>query len=395
MSANKDAALALLRKAAARIDSSMLAATEAGADLSLAGRQQMLRAIDSHGEDGVVAVKVMPSWKEGQTPLEFGTGYRMIFDAAKARVVPSIIDTNSLYAGTMAFQVPASAIAAAGENAKLSEDGLTVHASEIVSALNEAVKLKATAGVADSYVGVFEHKNRGDSNYTHNYWVVARGVNPQLNKKLEEEIYKHDGKTYEQLMNATKKLRDEAFHAQRMYRAEQISAALSAVGITVSAAEIKRLAGTSPSVVDSVFNSLDDGDGNTAILRNDAIAIKDKTLDMGIVLTESLRLGPVLLVGDANKRSGTVDVFPSTTGFVLHTHAQALFDAKSKMSANSVFTWENAAGSAQNHPLLAKNAYRSRTSPAWKRFEAEAGVIPARTLELTPVAIKLIEPTTF
>lgn len=381
---NTDAATNLLRAAAAKIDESLLRENP----LTKNAKSRIIRGIDGHGEDGVVSMKMMPSWSENSSPVNFVTGFRMIFDASRATVVPSVINANSLYAGTMAYRVPASLL----QGSQLSEDGPLVHRSQIAKVLNANVAVSG-AGISDSYAGLFEHTSRGPNEYTHEYWAIARGVEPQLNTQLSEQIDAHDGKSYSSMMKSTALLRVETFEKQQFARAEKISAVLRSVGIEASASDIMN-----GQYVENVFNTIVDGPTkNQASLHSDAVTVDSHTLANGLLVTENMHLGPILLRGNASSAAGQLSVLPSSTGFTMPLYAAmrsagALsYDKKSKISANNPCTWESASES-EMHPLLATNAYRTRTA-VWKGLEERAGFIAANTIALNPIAVKLAHPT--
>jgi hypothetical protein len=381
-------ALEFLRAAASKIDETPLKANNDS--LTSVAKCKIVRAIDEHGAGGVVAFKVYPNWTEGATPLEFPTGFKAVFDANKAQVVPAVISARTLYAGTMAYRVPSELLT----GSKLSEDGVSVHPSEIVKSLKDAVSV-SNKGLEDSGVGIFEHKKRGDSKYTHEYWVVARGVDVDANAQLETEIAKHAGQSYATMLAATAAHRQAAFVAQRAKRADQISEALGAVGIEHSGDKILK----SGQYIDNVCNSLvDDPQRAQATLYSEVVALQEKTASNGVVLVENMRLGPVLL-RSAGAAASKTDAFPATTGiavplWVANLTAGALkFDNNSKKSSTNACTWDST--SAESHPLLATNAYRSRSAPAWRQLEAEAGFSPSASIALIPIAVKLAPPIEF
>lgn len=375
----------LLRTAASKVDSSLI--RENG--LTQLAMRRIIRAIDAHGEGGVISMTMMPSWTEHASPVNFVTGYHMIFDANKAQVVPSIVDSNSMFAGTMAFRIPTALL----EGSQLSEDGPLVHQSEIAKALNKNVPVTGS-GVPDSYAGLFEHKTRGSNDFMREYWAVSRGVDPSLNAALEEQVEAHDGKPYSLMMSATKMLRYDTFKQQQNARAESISAILRSVGITKSADDILN----ENAYVENVFNMIGDGPSNTVSLHSDAVVIDSQTLKNGLLVTENMHLGPVLLRGDPSAANGKLSVLPSSTGFTMPLYAAMqsetalLYDKKSKLSANNPCTWK-ALNADEVHPLLATNVYRTRSNAAWKSLESRAGFLSKQTVELTPISVKLAHPS--
>ena len=371
-----DEALKLLQASREKIDQSLLKGH--GDSISKTAYRKMLRLVDEHGPNGIKSVKMLPNWSEGETPRDLPSGYRMIFDINAAPVVKSAFPAQHMFAGTMAFRVPASQMSGSA----LTSTGLEVHASELVNQLNTA--LEVNEQLRDAYAGVFETKKRGEFDYVHEYWVVTRGVSPKDNAQLQVEIESHEGQSLRTLLSDTADLRQRTFGVQRTARAQQISNVCRAIGIKIEPNEIVNSKG----LIDNVSIALNDGnDESTAVLYHDAVPVHSSTLS-GMILNGSMRIGPELLRGDPNlvPRNTISDVFPSTTGTTMPTWSAGdslEFDKISKMNVNNACVWSSG---SEYHPLLARNAYRGRTQ-AWQRMEQGAGF--TTSLALTPVAVKL------
>jgi len=358
--------------------------------LSIVAMDKMLRAIDEHGRDGVSSVMILGNWTEGASPKDFLTGFAMKFDTKVARVVSKVINARTLYAGTMAFKIPEEALV----GSKLSTDGLKVHPSEILSALGSKVAV-SSAGVEDSYAGIFEHKKRGEHETQNEYWAIARGVDTSANAELEKLIEAHEGKPYGDMLHASAAMRLDAFEKQRAKRAETLSNVLAAVGVKVSAAHILEHS------VDNASNSLVDEGSSSATLYSDAFPINNRTRDDGIVVSENMRLGPTFLRGNSASASIPIDAkvsaLPASTGLAmpmwmaLKTEGFLQPDAKSTRSVTNACTWDATPSGNDFHPFLAKSAYRTRTA-AWKKLESDAGFVASNSIVLFPIAVKLARP---
>lgn len=407
-SANEQQALQMLEHAAQKINQSLV--TQNRDAVSKITLRKMLRIVDRHGKDGIQQVQMLPNWAEGNTPHDLPSGYRMIFDASRARVVPAVYPVDNMYAGTMAVRIPNSMLG--GSESPLGSDGLNVHQSEIVQRINDHCSVDNS--MQDAYTGIFEHKQRGDMDYMHTYWAVTRFVQPSINEPLRAEIAAHADQSLSSLLNDSGEMRDSLFNAQRVARAEKVSCLLNAVGVQLAAQDILE---NRDAFIDNVcFSLVDDEDnddesgatrsaGASASLYSDAVRVQNTTR-AGFVLNENMRLGPVILRGEPNAvlSADVLDVMPSTTGLDVPQWYEATEAGRSarralpssmtertmqmKMSMNNPCVWS---GAAEYHPLLSKQAFRARTS-GFKMMEQRAGFLLNKSINLTPVAVKIASP---
>lgn len=390
---NADAARKALQNSAAKIDQKLVLANNDS--ISHVAARKMLSIVDDHGPKGVVSVTMLPNWSEGATPRDLPSGYRMIFNVKEAAVVPSAYPMNLMYGGTMAVRVPNNVLS----GSPLSPNGLMVHASELVQMI-KGVNVDAEAGFDDAYVGLYEHTKRSVADIEHEYWMVTRYVNPALNAELSAEVEQHADNSMHTFLKKTADLRHKTFNVQRTERAKKISEALSLMGVRLTP---EAILSARDSYVDSACYALNDSKVDAkgeAELYSDAVRLTSSNLSAGVVLSENMRLGPVLLRAQegAIVRHNDTDVFQASTGFIAPlwraaSEAPALlkFTSSAQLSPNNAHVWSN--GALQRHPLLAVNAFRPRNEN-WHKMEKMAGFEDSRRVEFTPVAVKIASHAT-
>lgn len=366
--------------------------------------RKLLRLIYEHGASGVKKVNVLANFDNGSAPEQLPSGYSMAFDASRAPVVAEAFPIETLFAGVSAYRVPTSELAAS----PLATTGPTVHSSELVRLLADAPCTPSKA-LPDGYVGLFSHETRQNQDYEHDYFVVARDVQPSLNVAFGDILasaHGDEGVTLQQVLREGNSERFKALKAQRVARAEKLAALLGAYHIRVDAESILSGASSSASVsgqrdfTDNCFNSiLTDDSCKTAVLFCNAVPLNDETLSSGLLLTHTQRLGPTLLSGQP-RGHGEVDVdsigaFPSTMPCVVSAWAAAAsvlpatvrLDEKCvKNAPNSPYTWTSA---HERHPMLARNLYASNTSRQWIEYQTSSGFSAERSTQLRPLAVHL------
>jgi len=373
-------------------------------DTTLAGNvscRKLLRLVYEHGEHGVKSVNVLANFDNGAAPDQLPSGFKMLFDASRTCLVAEALPMETMYAGSMAVRIPTSELSA---SPLIAIDGPTVHASELVSALNAASGVTPSDALADSFAGLFTNERRTATGYENDYWVGVRSVDPKLNEELARTMDAADrepSRTLAAVMSDTKLVRSQAHKAQRLARAGQLSAILSAYHIKMTAEQIL----SSPTLVDNTLNTLlvDDVDSSSAVnvaLYSNAVPMHDSTLSNGLLLNDTLRLGPTLLRGEAPVRGKVsveaVNAFPSS----VPTHVspwlaqQSALPASFKLDArctrsspNSPYTWSDAR--RQTHALLAHGLYKPSTTPEWQSYQTKAGFDARASLTLRPLAVKL------
>ena len=403
MSAAEDKVRESLKRSVHKID--LVHAKNGGVVVHTKMCRKFLRLMHEHGEHGIKSIQVLPNFDNGAAPQQLPSGYRMIFDASKAPVIAEAYPTEALYAGTMAFRVPASELAA---SPLTTESGPTATVSELVSTLAAAnnTLAEANSALADSYTGLFSVESCKNEDYEHEYWVVSRSVNPTLNEQFGEAVARTDrdeSVTLLNLLEDTEQLRHQTHREQRTQRAAQLSAVLAAYHIDVSVERI--LTSTRHPLVDNTFNMLEaDENGTDAALFCNAVPLYDSTLSGGVLLTNTMRLGPRILQGESLGRGevgvAALDAFPSSVPTIVSPWKLSIngnvesmpgvikLDAKCKRSApNSPYTWNNS--TRESHALLAKNLYHRINSPEWMAYQAAAGFDAKCSTTLRPLAVKM------
>lgn len=395
LGAADEAALKSLRESAKVIDVTQL---HKGDELSKVAFQKLLLAVNAHGTGAVLALIVMPNWTEGETPRDLPTGFHMVVNADKARVIPEVLNAAKMYGGTMAFEIPSEALV----GSKLSETGLNSCApSQLVADVEKAVTIDSATNMPDAYTGIFKTEARGEDGVVHKYWAVSRGVDTTLNAEFAAAVdaSADANETLAQLLTKTEAIRDTAFKAQRTARAQHIVSALKAAGITsidVDAVLHTSLDGER-NYVHSVSNMISQKAGSSSVtITSDVISTTGKYVEAnGVVFNGGARVGPVIMRQKANAKA-TIDHLPATAGiaFPLWTALNGSqrnvfqFDSRSQISPANPWTWANA---SSENPLLAKNSFRRRTAE-WSRMETAAGFDERLATPLTPIAVKLVYP---
>lgn len=375
-----------LEKSAAKIDQTLV--LDNNDSISHLAARKMISIVDDHGEKGIVSVKMLPNWSEGATPRDLPSGFRMIFDVKSAPIVVNAYDTNLMYGGTMAVRIPAAQLPAS----MLKKD---VRPADVLSRVHSGVSVSNKNGFDDAYVGIFEHTKRGVSDIERDYWAVTRYVDASLNHDFAAILDAHADKPMSEFLNASAKTRHDAFVKQRQARAAKISEALTAVGVNMSDEDILS---SRDNYIDSACYAIDDSQmssANRAVLYSDGVRLTNTALPSGVIISENMRLGPVILRANKNALvagQSKINVFPSSTGFTVPLW-RAAREAPHMLKFNSAatvasHTWDAKSNDAETHPLLATNAYRARTEQ-WESLEAKAGFDSSRKIELTPVAVKI------
>jgi hypothetical protein len=394
----EDEVRASLERSVQKIDLSR--AVSGGATVTPKMCRKALRLIHEHAADAVSAVQMLANFDNGAAPYQQPSGLRMIFDASKGPVIAETFPVESMYAATMAYRVPTAAL----EGSMLEVDGPTVHTSELVGkieALGDAIHGSSTA-IADGYTGLFSHERRDAEGYAHEYWAVTRSVVPSLNVELADAIAaadRDDTQTLQSVLHETRALRHETAKKQSAARADKISALLGAVGVQVSK---ERILGSSRSaLIENTFNNIvANEDCSKAALYSNAVALTDSALSSGVVLSDTLRLGPSIVRGASLARGkvslDAVDAFPasvpcSVSPWKLGASGSApeslKVDAKCTRGVpNSPYTW---AAEREQHLLLAKNLYYNSRSNEWSAYQTKSGFDNAKSVSLRPLAVHM------
>ena len=357
--------------------------------------RKLLRLVYEHGDEGISKVLVAGNYDDGASPAQLPSGFKMIFDATKAPVVYEAFPMANMYAGTMALKLSAADL----QGSPFLSTGPVLRVNELVQTLADAANCEPSQSLADGYVGIFSHESRQNQDYEHEYYAVVRDVKSQLNEEVGKIFSdSSSGKTLQDTLRATRNERGKALKAQRADRAQKISNALAAYKINISADTIMQ--NTDGNLVDNVSNTiLTDDACKTAVLFSDVVPLHDETLDAGLVLTDTMRLGPTILRGEALGRGEIavqdVAAFPSTVPTQTSTWsavagslpAAARLDHKSEKNApNSPYTWS---GTHAKHPILARELYISSASKEWLALQKEHGFDENKSKQLRPLAVKL------
>jgi len=378
-------------------------AKEAGAKVDVSMTRKLLRLMHNHGEDAIKSVEIMPNFDDGAAPHRLPSGYRMLFDASKSPVIAEAYPLESMYAGTMAFRIPQSELS----SSPLSVDGPKVTTLELAKLLEGVQKSLSVSGsvMPDSYTGLFSHERlNNDEDYEQEYWLVTRSVKAKFNQPLATAITSVDRDpkiTLKQMLSDTEQIRHETYSAQRQERAKKVSAALSAFHIDISADRILE-SNRTPPVIDNVFNALEEdasSNGNAALYCN-SVPLFDENLSNGIVVTNTMRVGPIIMQGTPlgrgeNVAISDIDAFPSSipmnvSPWKLNKVNSSYLDAKCKRGvSNSPFTWKAGSSFTDSHPILSKNLYHKISSEGWQAFQKKAGFETSRSITLRSLAVNL------
>lgn len=382
-SGDKQKATELLKAAAEKIDQSLV---PKNAKMTVTTCRKMLRLVDAHGSDGVKKVTMLPNWSEGNSASDLPSGYRMIFDVTKAKVLPEAYPTELLYAGTMAFKISPSLL----DGSMISSSKVVVSPSELLTSLQNTVDLiDNNSPLEDAYAGIFSVQSTTDDGYVDTYWAVTRNVDTAANRAFTDAVHLNAGKSVAAMLNSTSSIRRQLSTIQREHRANTLSQVLDSAGISVSPESIL----SSQSTIDTTSHSIVMAKNNsTATLFNDAVNVRPATVSQGMVLNENMRLGPLVLTSSSKSAAhvpSALTVLPSSTGlaaplWIAKNHAK--FDSKTTMSSSNAYVWDS--DSIANHTLVSSSAFRKRGEVLDKMIN-RAGFSVEKTCTLRPIAAKI------